>query len=77
MPTLARYAPVRDVRRPICECFVGFGMETCTARAAWLVGVGKRKVDAQYSCGRHLHQTCHLLRKAEGRDVVLTVVLVQ
>ena len=63
---------------PTCEVFVPSRAVLCGARALWLVAVGSRKTDAQYSCGIHLSRTCGLMLKAEDRgSAVLTVALVQ
>lgn len=48
--------------------------ESCPARAQWKVQAGTRMVDAQLSCGRHLHQACQAMAAAElPRRVVLSV----
>jgi hypothetical protein len=39
----------------------------CGCRALWLVSVGTRRTDAQYSCGLHLSSTCTALLSAEDR----------
>lgn len=58
-----------------CECREGTGPDGCQATAAWLVSVGRRSLDAQLSCGRHLNRTCTLMAEAEfpRRDVTLAV----
>jgi hypothetical protein len=46
----------------------------CGFNARWLVRVGSRKMDGQYSCGIHLSATCSLMLRAEERDgATLTV----
>lgn len=50
----------------------------CNQPAEWLVQVGTRKADAQFSCGRHLSMTCKSLYEAENpRKPSLTVTAVK
>lgn len=61
-----------------CECFVDTTGLVCGSRARWLVGVGVRKTDAQFSCGIHLSRTCEMMLVAEDRPgAVLTVTRVR
>jgi len=50
-----------------CQCLDRTGVNGCPAAALWLVGVGLRKMDAQRTCGKHLHRTCQGMREAEDR----------
>lgn len=57
-----------------CECTENTGPDGCPAQASWLVGIGSRATDRQYSCGRHLHRTCRaMLGAEEPRTAALTV----
>lgn len=57
-----------------CECTENTGPDGCPAQAAWLVGIGSRTIDRQYSCGRHLHRTCRMMLEAEKpRHAALTI----
>jgi hypothetical protein len=61
-----------------CECILYTGKAGCNAKARYLVSVGTRKSDSQYSCGRHLARTCEAFVAAELRDApVLTVTIVR
>ncbi len=45
----------------------------CNAPPVWVVTVGTRQSDRQYSCGLHLNRTCMAMLAAEGREAALTV----
>lgn len=46
----------------------------CSNPAVWVVSVGTRNMDSQWSCATHLHQTCKIMYEAEERaGAVLSV----
>jgi hypothetical protein len=49
--------------------------EGCVISASWLVGVGTRKMDRQYTCGRHFNQVCWAMVGAD-KAVMLSVEFV-
>ena len=60
-----------------CECPEFRSGLTCGHAAKWLVQLGTRKTDAQFSCTHHLSRTCALMLGAEGRrGAALTVTAV-
>jgi hypothetical protein len=61
-----------------CECVYGIRSARCRVPAEWLVGVGQRQIDRQYSCTRHLSRTCWAMVEGEGvsRSITLTVLRV-
>lgn len=58
-----------------CECPEFSTGLPCGRAAKWLVQVGTRKVDAQFSCARHLSMTCEAMLHAETDFVDRTVSL--
>ena len=63
-----------------CECPEFRSGVPCGHAAKWLVRVGTRKSDAQFSCSHHLSRTCDITLRAEvmlaDRTVSLTVTAV-
>jgi hypothetical protein len=61
------------MRCEVNDAVLRLGPAGCLIPPIWLVAVGTRHSDAQYSCGRHLNRTCEAMLGAEGREAALTL----